>query len=619
MMQPGLWSGIKAEIAIWRVGILPGLAVIGLVTFTRLFGSLESLEWMALDSFLRWRSEEPIDARILLVEINQGDNYSLTSTISDSGFVGLLEKLQVYQPKVIGLNIDRNLLINSPEDDLVKLFQKYRNLIATENILPAQIHSHLDLPPEQIAFADQILDSDGKARRSLLAINTSNGYKLSFAMRLARIYLAQENISLESSQLGKTKLPRFLPNSGGYIRADASGFQVLINFRSGTRRFRTLSGEDIKNGKFNPEWIRDRIVIIGITNTHSQDFIPTSAITSIKSAPKQVNTLEIQAHAISQIISAVLDGRPLINTWNDGWEYTWIFVWGFLGIVIARFTKSPLVNFLVVGITITSLLVISYLLLIWGWWVPVIPAILVLTINGMELIALYQYDQALRLGMKTRQDVIESTFETIHNGPLQSLAQVLKLIRCENTNTQELLPKIEKELEKLNHELRGIYEFLQQEYPSQDIKLYLGNNLVLSLQDPLHEVLYQVYSYTLDREFPCFKTIKVAIRSFEPIDEKSLSMEQKRGICRFLEEALCNVGKHATGVTKLQVTCSLIAGWYTLKIIDNGLGVNSSKKGRGTQQFINLARQLRGKFQRSPQIPQGTICELSWPVSQFWR
>jgi len=221
--------------------------------------------------------------------------------------------------------------------------------------------------------------------------------------------------------------------------------------------------------------------------------------------------------------------------------------------------------------------------------------------------------------MKTRQDVIESTFETIHNGPLQSLAQVLKLIRCENTNTQELLPKIEKELEKLNHELRGIYEFLQQEYPSQDIKLYLGNNLVLSLQDPLHEVLYQVYSYTLDREFPCFKTIKVAIRSFEPIDEQSLSMEQKRGICRFLEEALCNVGKHATGVTKLQVTCSLIAGWYTLKIIDNGLGVNSSKKGRGTQQFINVARQLGGKFQRSPQIPQGTICELSWPVSKFWR
>nr|WP_313954449.1 hypothetical protein [Anabaena subtropica] len=267
------------------------------------------------------------------------------------------------------------------------------------------------------------------------------------------------------------------------------------------------------------------------------------------------------------------------------------------------------------GLAIVSLLIISYVLLIWGWWIPVIPAMLILIINCMQIMALYQYDQALKLGMGTRQSIIESTFETIHNGPLQSLAKVLKLVKSQDINTQELLPQIEKELEKLNYELRGIYEFLQQEYPSQDIKLYLGNNLVLNLQDPLHEVLYQVYSYTLERDFPCFKTVKVAIRSFDPIDERHLSIEQKRGICRFLEEALCNVGKHATGVSKLQVTCSLIQGWYTLKIIDNGSGANLYKKGRGTQQSINLAQQLQGKFERSPVFPQGTICKLSWRVA----
>ena len=30
-MPPGLWKVIKAEIAMWRVGLLPGCAVIGLV------------------------------------------------------------------------------------------------------------------------------------------------------------------------------------------------------------------------------------------------------------------------------------------------------------------------------------------------------------------------------------------------------------------------------------------------------------------------------------------------------------------------------------------------------------------------------------------------------------
>jgi two-component sensor histidine kinase len=189
-------------------------------------------------------------------------------------------------------------------------------------------------------------------------------------------------------------------------------------------------------------------------------------------------------------------------------------------------------------------------------------------------------------------------------------------VRCRDITTQELLPEIEQELEKLNYELRGIYEFLQQEYPHQNNKLYLGNNLAISLQDPLHEVLYQVYSYTLDRNFPCFKSIKVKIHAFEPIDERYLNLDQKRGISRFLEEALCNVGKHATGATKLQVTCSLSAGWYTLQIIDNGIGKNLRQQGRGTQQFINIARQLKGKFRRSPLSPQGTICKLSWPVGR---
>jgi hypothetical protein len=270
----------------------------------------------------------------------------------------------------------------------------------------------------------------------------------------------------------------------------------------------------------------------------------------------------------------------------------------------------------VITLAIVSVSIISYSLMVWGWWVPIIPALLGLIINGIELVALYKYDYALRLGMKTRQAVIENIFETIHNGPLQSLAKVLKLVRCRDITTQELLPEIEQELEKLNYELRGIYEFLQQEYPHQNNKLYLGNNLAISLQDPLHEVLYQVYSYTLDRNFPCFKSIKVKIHAFEPIDERYLNLDQKRGISRFLEEALCNVGKHATGATKLQVTCSLSAGWYTLQIIDNGIGKNLRQQGRGTQQFINIARQLKGKFRRSPLSPQGTICKLSWPVGR---
>ena len=56
----------------------------------------------------------------------------------------------------------------------------------------------------------------------------------------------------------------------------------------------------------------------------------------------------------------------------------------------------------------------------------------------------------------------------------------------------------------------------------------------------------------------------------------------------------------------------LIICWYTLSIIDNALGINSSREGRGTKQFKNLATEIKGKFQQLPLSPKGTICELSW-------
>ncbi len=61
LLLPGIWSKFKQGITIWSVGVLPGIAVIGLVILVRLTGSLQSIEWVTLDSFLRLRPSEPID------------------------------------------------------------------------------------------------------------------------------------------------------------------------------------------------------------------------------------------------------------------------------------------------------------------------------------------------------------------------------------------------------------------------------------------------------------------------------------------------------------------------------------------------------------------------------
>ncbi len=161
-MQPGIWKIIKDEIAIWRVGALPGIAVIGLVIVARLTGSMQSLEWLAFDSFVRLRSSEPIDERILIVGIDEKDIRNVGKyPIPDKEIAALVRKLQTYKPRVIGIDIFRDLPVEPGHRELVAAFKDIKNLIAIEKVLPEQVAPPPALPPEQVGFADQITDHDG--------------------------------------------------------------------------------------------------------------------------------------------------------------------------------------------------------------------------------------------------------------------------------------------------------------------------------------------------------------------------------------------------------------------------------------------------------------------------
>jgi hypothetical protein len=84
----------------------------------------------------------------------------------------------------------------------------------------------------------------------------------------------------------------------------------------------------------------------------------------------------------------------------------------------------------------------------------------------------------------------------------------LRLVRDKDLSVNKLIPELEPELERLNQELQWIYEFWLQETFTQETNLYLGNNIVINLEEPLHEILYQVYSHTLDRVCPLLKPLK---------------------------------------------------------------------------------------------------------------
>ena len=267
---------------------------------------------------------------------------------------------------------------------------------------------------------------------------------------------------------------------------------------------------------------------------------------------------------------------------------------------------------------ILILIGVSYLLLATiGLWLPIIPAFLVLSINGASLAAsnFYRYQQNLKLQLEERQFIIDYTFDTIHNGPLQTLKQLLR--ETQKSSFQDDL--VSNKLLQLDRELKTVYQSIQQETLIDGDSIYVGDTKI-DLQSPTKEILYQVYISTIARDFPCFKTLKFKIVKFEDFDNQQLTISQKRNLCRFLEEALCNVGKYAQGLTRLKVICIQNENKNIVRIEDNGVGIANSFnniyfKGRGTKQAINLAKQLSGKFKRYSKSPHGTICELSWSAT----
>jgi CHASE2 domain-containing sensor protein len=485
------------------------------------------------------------------------------------------------------------------------------------------------LPAEQVGFADSVLDADGYQRRSLLGTHNPHGeYRFSFTIRLVEAYLARQGIGIdngvrdpEAMRFGSVELTRFQPNTGGYVQADAGGNQILLNVRSGPTPFRVLTLEQIQKGQFNPNWLRDRIVLIGVTSFSAKDLASSGAIAGMN--PGRIHGIEIQAHAISQIVSTVLDGRPLLKTWADGWEYLWIIGWGLLGISLGRFLQSPWKILLALGIASISLIGICYGLLLLGWWVPVAPTLLVLVLNGAGLTAalFYRHDQELRLRLEERQFAIQQIFDAIHSQPLQILGEMLRREQAQDTPSP-LLP----ELQRMRQEIDAIFGSAQRKVFDELGNLRIGGEIEFALQAPLHEVLYKVYCSTLERDLPHFKSIQFKIVQFDPLNTQQLRLEHKRGLCRFLEEALCNVGKHAAGATRLTVTCTQEGNQQVIRVSDNGVSiqadsdflVDETKTGMGTQLANNLARQLGGTFRRYANSPKGTVCEFSWPVKKIW-
>jgi CHASE2 domain-containing sensor protein len=313
-----------------------------------------------------------------------------------------LEKLESYQPRAIGLDIYRDFPVAANDRDLAKRLKTSDRLVTVCKVSNPETNDHGIAPPPEVpaenqGFADVVTDSDGVLRRHLLALTPSPAspctapYALS--TQLAFRYLAAEKIFPKYTpdrhlQLGNTIFKRLEARTGGYQNIDAWGHQVLLNYRS-YRSVRNVAAQvtltQVLNGQLNPNAVKDRIVIIGVTAPSRKDYFYTP-YSKTRRLDQQLPGVVAQAQMVSQILSAVLDKRPLLWVWPVWGETLWIWGWALAGGLLSWRFKF-LIRLGLVGGSLIILYAVCFGLLIQGGWVPLVPSALVLVFTSGSVLA----------------------------------------------------------------------------------------------------------------------------------------------------------------------------------------------------------------------------------------
>lgn len=422
----------------FRAVLLASVAITSLVMGTRYVGILEPLELQAYDYLIRQRSPELIDERILVVEVTKEDIAEHQYPLEDATVAQLLQKLKQYKPRALGLDMHRYQSRGAGRNDLISRFEQNQNFFTV--CASASSDPNYAPPPEfseqqlrnQGGFRDVVVDSSNPknrrirgdlvvgeqsedssrtVRRQLLSYEpslspspSSCSTPYSFSFQLAFRFLYEEKIqpmevnSNEEWQFGTVVFHRLAARFGGYQQLDGQSSQIMLNYRSNQPGQR-VTLKQVLSGKLDSNLVKNRVVLIGYTAPVARDNFDTPY--------GQMAGIWVHAHMVSQILSSVLDKRPLVwvlPQWGSfQWGDTlWVFAWSITGGLLAwclrwrslsvgeaapkGLGKSLLYLGLAGGAATLVLYQVCLVILTQGGWMPLVPSVLALVSTGSILV-----------------------------------------------------------------------------------------------------------------------------------------------------------------------------------------------------------------------------------------
>lgn len=380
-------AGFRAAlISVFLTTLLAGVQSLGL---------FQAMELNAYDHFMRLRPAEGPDERFLLITVNEADKQyqdflgmERQGSLAEDALVEIINQSKAYPPKLIGLSIhDDSPVKNQTLSTLKSAPPIVFGCEAGDSISkPIGTGPPPNLSSGNIGFTDVKDDEDDVVRRQILGMDKKEicPTNISFAFQIARMYLQEKGYEYKYKNgiayLGNFSFHRMRHNSGPYRvnQDDFSGYQIPINYRPDNPRSINLT--DVLNGSAlaqEPKLFSNKIVLIGLASD-SEDVYQTPY-----SIGQGTAGIVIHAQMASQIISAILDERPLIYVSPIMLSNLWLYIWLALGVFLILSIQSIKGVSIAVFVEILTFNGVYALLFFSGLWLPYTTVILAHFLIGL--------------------------------------------------------------------------------------------------------------------------------------------------------------------------------------------------------------------------------------------
>jgi len=354
----------------------------------RSFGGLESLELRAWDALLhaRTRLAPARPPRVAVVRVEEADIQRFGYPLSDALLATAISRLLEGGATAVGVDLYRDRPVPPGHAALRSLVLSDARVSMVEKIAAAD--SPGVGPPDflrgpaaegRVGFSDLVIDHDGVVRRALLFLWDATGRAhASLATQLALrhldgagIHLVRDAAHPDHLHLGTSTLTPLTGEEGGYVRSDAGGYQILLDYGRATSRRPTLSFGQLMDGSVPPDFAEGRVVLMGTRSPSVRDDFLTPLDARLAMG------VDVHADTADQLLREALDGDRPIRAWAWPGTTAAVAALALLGAAAGVGVRSP---WALAGALATALALLAATsvvgLVVFSLWLPAPPAAL---------------------------------------------------------------------------------------------------------------------------------------------------------------------------------------------------------------------------------------------------